>query len=150
MLKAQFKVKQMRATEFIIEDEPMRIKIGGPDPKLKAWIQKVYDLYPQTWQNNHVMPLGGEGDDQRVDVPSSGIKLQLPGGRVEVDDGTGLTVKPACGTGANGERCTSRDGFPRKAAGGCPSDPIGRARRRGRIVDGGLGIRCSQSDRSRD
>lgn len=55
----------MRATEFIIEDEPIRVKIGGPDPKLKTWIQKVYDLYPQTWQNNHVMPLGGEGDDQQ-------------------------------------------------------------------------------------
>ena len=65
MLKAQFKVKQMRATEFIIEDEPIRVKISGPDPKLKAWIEKVYDLYPQTWQNNHVMPLGGEGDDQQ-------------------------------------------------------------------------------------
>jgi hypothetical protein len=55
----------MRATEFIIEDEPMRIKVSGPDPKVKAWIQKVYDLYPQIWQNNHVMPLGGEGDDQQ-------------------------------------------------------------------------------------
>jgi hypothetical protein len=55
----------MRATEFIIEDEPIRVKISGPDPKLKAWIEKVYDLYPQTWQNNHVMPLGGEGDDQQ-------------------------------------------------------------------------------------
>jgi hypothetical protein len=55
----------MRANEFIIEDEPMRIKVSGPDPKVKAWIEKVYDMYPQTWQNNHVMPLGGEGDDQQ-------------------------------------------------------------------------------------
>lgn len=46
-------------------DEPMRIKVSGPDPKVKAWIEKVYGMYPQTWQNNHVMPLGGEGDDQQ-------------------------------------------------------------------------------------
>jgi len=60
----------MRANEFIPiireDDEPvMRIKIKGPDPKVKAWIEKVYSLYPQVWQNNHVMPLGGEGDDQQ-------------------------------------------------------------------------------------
>ena len=60
----------MRAREFIPilkeDDEPMmRIKIKGPDPKVKAWIEKVYSLYPQTWQNNHVMPLGGQGDDQQ-------------------------------------------------------------------------------------
>lgn len=33
--------------------------------KVKLWIEKVYDMFPQTWQNNHVMPLGGEGDDQQ-------------------------------------------------------------------------------------
>jgi hypothetical protein len=48
------------------DDEPvMSIKIKGPDPKVKAWIEKVYSLYPQTWQNNHIIPLGGEGDDQQ-------------------------------------------------------------------------------------
>jgi GNAT superfamily N-acetyltransferase len=26
----------------------------------KSWIEKVYAKYPQTWQNNHVMPLGDE------------------------------------------------------------------------------------------
>ena len=60
----------MRAREFTPilkeDDEPvMSIKIKGPDPKVKAWIEKVYSLYPQTWQNNHIIPLGGEGDDQQ-------------------------------------------------------------------------------------
>lgn len=55
----------MRATEFIVENEPVRIKLGGSTDAAKAWIQKVYDLYPQTFQNNHVMPLGGSGDDQQ-------------------------------------------------------------------------------------
>jgi len=45
-------------------DEPVTIKIGGTDPKVKAWIQKVYDMFPQQFGNKHVMPLGGEGDDQ--------------------------------------------------------------------------------------
>jgi hypothetical protein len=55
----------MRAQEFIIEtDEPTRIKLGGGDPAARAWIDRVYQLYPQTFQNNHVMPLGGSGDDQ--------------------------------------------------------------------------------------
>ena len=31
----------------------------------KAWIEKVYNLYPDTWQGNHVM-LWGEGDDQQL------------------------------------------------------------------------------------
>ena len=31
----------------------------------KAWIEKVYAMYPQQWQNNHVMPMGGEGEDQQ-------------------------------------------------------------------------------------
>ena len=57
----------MRAQEFLAEDEPVRIKIGGAEAaaKAKAWIERVYALYPQTMQNNHVMPLGGTGDDQQ-------------------------------------------------------------------------------------
>jgi hypothetical protein len=57
----------MRAQEFLAEDEPTRIKIGGAEAaaKAKAWIEKVYARYPQTMQNNHVMPLGGSGDDQQ-------------------------------------------------------------------------------------
>jgi hypothetical protein len=55
----------MRAQEFVIEtDEPTRIKLGSSDPAARAWIDRVYQLYPQTFQNNHVMPLGGSGDDQ--------------------------------------------------------------------------------------
>ena len=52
----------MRLYEFIDETA---IKLSGSSDKAKAWIKKVYDLYPQTWQNNHVMPLGGQGDDQQ-------------------------------------------------------------------------------------
>lgn len=52
----------MRIKEIITE-EP--IKLSGTDPRVKEFIAKVYDMYPQTWQNNHVMPLGGEGDDQQ-------------------------------------------------------------------------------------
>ena len=40
----------------------------APDPgrsAAKAWIEKVYAKYPQQWQNNHVMPMGGEGEDQQ-------------------------------------------------------------------------------------
>jgi hypothetical protein len=55
----------MRAQEFVTEsDQPTRIKLGSSDPAARAWIDRVYQLYPQTFQNNHVMPLGGSGDDQ--------------------------------------------------------------------------------------
>jgi hypothetical protein len=55
---------EMRAGEFVAEDEPVRIKISNNDAA-RAWIEKVYTKYPQTFQNNHVMPLGGTGDDQQ-------------------------------------------------------------------------------------
>jgi hypothetical protein len=48
----------------VTEDEPVRIKLGNNDTA-NAWIEKVYTKYPQTFQNNHVMPLGGTGDDQQ-------------------------------------------------------------------------------------
>jgi hypothetical protein len=44
----------MRANEFIIENT---------NPA-KAWIEKVYQLYPTVMQNNHVM-MWGEGEDQQ-------------------------------------------------------------------------------------
>ena len=46
-------------------DEPTRIKLGGGSGAARAWIEKVYAKYPQTFQNNHVMPLGGSGDEQQ-------------------------------------------------------------------------------------
>ena len=52
----------MRAIEFIVESV---FKIDATSQKVNSWIEKVYDMFPQTWQNNHVMPLGGEGDDQQ-------------------------------------------------------------------------------------
>ena len=45
-------------------NEPIRIKLAD-NSAAKAWIQKVYDRFPQTFQNNHVIPLGGTGDDQQ-------------------------------------------------------------------------------------
>jgi putative chitinase len=37
----------------------------APDDRAAKWIQQVYDLYPMTWQNNHVMTWG-EGEDQEL------------------------------------------------------------------------------------
>jgi len=51
----------MRAQEFIAENT---IKLS-PQQRAYDWIQKVYAQYPQTWQNNHVMPMGGSGEDQQ-------------------------------------------------------------------------------------
>ena len=51
----------MRAREFTTES---MIKIGAPSQRAQAWINKVYQLYPGTFQNNHVM-MWGEGDDQQ-------------------------------------------------------------------------------------
>ncbi len=48
----------MKSAEFIIEE----IKIPS-NQKAKDWIDKVYKLYPGTWQNNHVMAFG-TGDDK--------------------------------------------------------------------------------------
>jgi len=57
--------KSFDRTDALAEsDEPTRIKLGSSDPAAQAWIDRVYQLYPQTFQNNHVMPLGGAGDDQ--------------------------------------------------------------------------------------
>ena len=51
-------------------EEPIRtIRINLADNpaelSAKAWIQKVYDMFPQQFQNNHVIPLGGTGNDQQ-------------------------------------------------------------------------------------
>jgi 8-oxo-dGTP pyrophosphatase MutT (NUDIX family)/GNAT superfamily N-acetyltransferase len=57
--------KSFDRTDALAEsDQPTRIKLGGSDSAARAWIDRVYKLYPQTFQNNHVMPLGGSGDDQ--------------------------------------------------------------------------------------
>jgi hypothetical protein len=49
----------MRAQEFINES----IKLGNNDAA-KAWIEKVYAMYPSRWDNNHVM-VWGKGDEQQ-------------------------------------------------------------------------------------
>ena len=56
----------MRASEFLNEDEPIRIKLNNNDAA-KAFIQKVYAKYPHTMQNNHVM-VWGSGDDQQFAI----------------------------------------------------------------------------------
>jgi hypothetical protein len=40
------------------------IKLTDTSAKAKEWIEKVYSIYPHTFQNNHVMSWG-EGDDQQ-------------------------------------------------------------------------------------
>ena len=50
----------MEGGHSLDEDETTKIKLGGSSEAAKAWIEKVYAKYPQTWQNNHVMPLGDE------------------------------------------------------------------------------------------
>jgi GNAT superfamily N-acetyltransferase len=47
------------------EDEPIRIKLSD-NSAAKAWIQKVYDMFPHEFQYNHVIPLDGTGNDQQV------------------------------------------------------------------------------------
>jgi len=56
------------------DDEPVRIQLQGfpkgpddkPDPSpARKWINKVYAKFPQTWDNNHLMSMGGEGNDQQ-------------------------------------------------------------------------------------
>lgn len=49
--------------EVAVKEEENRIKINRSQ-RAQAWIDKVYDLYPGTFQNNHVMSWG-EGDDQQ-------------------------------------------------------------------------------------
>jgi hypothetical protein len=46
------------------DDGPIGVKLND-NSAAKEWIKKVYEMYPQTWQNNHVMPMGGSGDDQQ-------------------------------------------------------------------------------------
>lgn len=45
------------------------IKLSNTDQtRAKEWIEKVYTKYPQVWQNNHVMPMGGQGDEQQFAI----------------------------------------------------------------------------------
>lgn len=49
----------MRITE-LVEAESLKL---SSNQRARAWIEKVYDLYPGTWQNNHVMAFGS-GEDK--------------------------------------------------------------------------------------
>lgn len=48
--------------KIAMKEEP--IKLSGKSDKAKKFIEKVYDMFPQTFQNNHIMAWG-EGDDQQ-------------------------------------------------------------------------------------
>lgn len=50
--------------ELSLREADSIIKLDNTN-SAKEWIAKVYDLYPQQFQNNHVMPLGGSGEDQQ-------------------------------------------------------------------------------------
>jgi putative chitinase len=51
----------MQIRDIISENEPNRIKLGDNGrAAAQSWIEKIYAKYPQTWQNNHVMPFGEE------------------------------------------------------------------------------------------
>lgn len=55
----------MRAKEFLSENEqPIKLADNGRS-NAKAWIDKVYSLYPTMLQNNHVM-LWGQGEHQQM------------------------------------------------------------------------------------
>ena len=43
------------------------VKLGATSQRARSWIKKVYELYPKTWQNNHVMTWG-QGDDQELGI----------------------------------------------------------------------------------
>lgn len=50
----------MKLFELIKETGAIKIPNNSA---AREWIQKVYDLYPGTWQNNHVMAFS-EGEDK--------------------------------------------------------------------------------------
>ena len=41
------------------------LSVSSTDHRAQAWIDRVYDLYPATWENNHVMTWE-EGDQQQL------------------------------------------------------------------------------------
>jgi hypothetical protein len=53
----------MRAQEFAIKENTIRLS-ASDSTAAQDWIKKVYNKYPATWQNNHVMTWGS-GDDQQ-------------------------------------------------------------------------------------
>ena len=58
-------VLKQHLAEQDAEDQPTTIKLDTGNTAAQAWIDKIYANYPQTWQNNHVMPMGGSGEDQQ-------------------------------------------------------------------------------------
>jgi len=90
----------MKASEFITEDDVIKIKL--PDESIaKAWIEKVYKMYPYTWENNHVM-VWGEGEAQQLAmfelVPSKSKK-----NAVEVKWFSAYPMRAGVGSRAMGE-----------------------------------------------
>ena len=55
----------MRINEIITEDEDTLVLKPRDNSRALAWIKRVYDQFPHTWENNHVMTWG-EGEDQQL------------------------------------------------------------------------------------
>jgi GNAT superfamily N-acetyltransferase len=55
----------MRINEIITEDEDTIVLKPKDNSRALNWIKRVYERFPQTWDNNHVM-IWGEGEDQQL------------------------------------------------------------------------------------
>ena len=62
---AQGEVNKVKPEAPVEEPQEETIKVESEKPEVKSWINKVYEKFPQTFQNNHVIPLGGEGENQQ-------------------------------------------------------------------------------------
>lgn len=93
----------MRYKEFS-ENAPL-IKLSGNWSSGRAeaqeWIDKVYDLYPGTWQNNHVMSWG-KGDNQQFAAFELVPSFSKPGA-VEVKWFQAYPLRSGVGTRAMAE-----------------------------------------------
>ena len=87
----------------LFEIEKISIKDTGS--AAKAWIEKIYSKYPQTWQNNHVMPLGDEQFAMFELVPSMSRR-----GAVEVKWFQAYPLRQGVGS----RQCRSYKIWPRK------------------------------------
>jgi hypothetical protein len=62
---AQGEINKVPPEAPVEEPQEETIKVEGEKPEVKSWINKVYERFPDTFQNNHVMILGGEGENQQ-------------------------------------------------------------------------------------
>lgn len=55
----------MQINDIITEDDDVITLKSRDDSRALAWIKRVYDRFPHTWDNNHVM-MWGEGEAQQL------------------------------------------------------------------------------------